>query len=84
MLSDFYVTFPFIVLFGLLAFLLSFLTKYIIDQKELIKTSINTFFGLSTIGFFVLGVLFLFRVINIASAKPPNDKDVMGNKDELF
>ncbi|KAL4467546.1 hypothetical protein ABPG72_004614 [Tetrahymena utriculariae] len=84
MLSDIKATFPYLVIFGLLAFVLSFATKYIIDQKALVGQSIRVYFLLSTAGFLLLGALFLFRALNLATASLPDDKNVIGDKDKLI
>ncbi|KAL4428896.1 hypothetical protein ABPG74_001383 [Tetrahymena malaccensis] len=84
MLSDVYATFPYLVIFGFLAFILSFATKYIIDQKNMVDQSIKVYFFLSTVGFILLGVLFLFRALHLVTASQPDDKNVIGDKEKLM
>lgn len=83
MLSDFNVTFPFIALFSLVTFLLSLATKFIIDNRKLISVTVFIFFLISTVGFLALALLFLYRAVNIMTAKPPEDSDVIGKPDIL-
>lgn len=66
-----------IIIFTGLAIILSLITKLLLDSKQLLDMALLIFFVVSTVGFFLLSLLFFSRFIKSVSTANPDHKKVI-------
>ncbi|KAL4487885.1 hypothetical protein ABPG72_022745 [Tetrahymena utriculariae] len=82
--NDITSSFPLIIFFSILCALLSYYSKYFLDNDKIVRITYFTVFFLSAVGCFILGIVLFNKFVHIIFDSPENKTQVLSTSSDTY